>query len=598
MYIDKIYIKNFKCFQDIVLNFDPEINLIIGGNNSGKSTIFDALRLWQIAFVKFLKDRTNNKQSSFYSQRYFSFTIEDLSFLRVSKFEKLFFNPNSNAKKFEIRLTFKGNNNVVELPIIFTRTGEGQVLRFELCKNNEKRNQASDSLSDVLDVAKGTDFKTSSLFTYINPLFKIPLYEPNFSKGFILNSLHQAKVNEIIRNLIHEHAPLKKEKVSNPNRKIKGDKLIEIERDLTLILNGYKTTNPIFEFSTQLEEEDVYISLFGKNTVTGIEVEISQLGSGTLNILNILSVLAFGDYENFKINALLLDEPDSHLHSNHQKNLFEYLKQKSKDENKQIFIITHNHELIDCFDKVLFLDPKRIKKEISINAIPNSQYYDVYKVIAPEYHLKMLEIAKKKEIEKELHNLTKPTIYCEGTSDVAIINLAYKKIYEQELFFNDQVSFLGGGGEGEVGNKLKNNNTDYKVIGILDNDYAGQSQMKKLTKDHGFNQLNDITYNNKKSYLVMLPIPKFRFDSAIYFETKTFIEYLFTDETLENKLGIELKKHKGENFKRFDEKQLDSIKLDIIKNIDKLEKNDFKYFIPIFNRIAEIIDFELPKINA
>jgi len=71
-------------------------------------------------------------------------------------------------------------------------------------------------------------------------------------------------------------------------------------------------------------------------------------------------------------------------------------------------------------------------------------------------------------------------------------------------------------------NKLKNNNTDYKVIGILDNDYAGQSQMKKLTKDHGFNQLNDITYNNKKSYLVMLPIPKFRFDSAIYFVNKNF----------------------------------------------------------------------------
>ena len=72
MYISKIKIKNFKCFNDIEVEFDPNFNLIIGQNNSGKSTIFDALRLWQLAFQKFLKDRTNNKKSSFYVGQYFS----------------------------------------------------------------------------------------------------------------------------------------------------------------------------------------------------------------------------------------------------------------------------------------------------------------------------------------------------------------------------------------------------------------------------------------------------------------------------------------------------------------------------------------------
>ncbi|MBB1568623.1 MAG: AAA family ATPase, partial [Capnocytophaga sp.] len=93
MYISKIKIKNFKCFNDVEVEFDPNFNLIIGQNNSGKSTIFDALRLWQLAFQKFLKDRTNNKQSSFYVCQYFSFTIDDISFLRIQDFKNLYKNP-------------------------------------------------------------------------------------------------------------------------------------------------------------------------------------------------------------------------------------------------------------------------------------------------------------------------------------------------------------------------------------------------------------------------------------------------------------------------------------------------------------------------
>ena len=54
MYISKLTLKKFKCFDEVSINFDPNFNLIIGENNSGKSTIFEAFRLWQIAFNKFL----------------------------------------------------------------------------------------------------------------------------------------------------------------------------------------------------------------------------------------------------------------------------------------------------------------------------------------------------------------------------------------------------------------------------------------------------------------------------------------------------------------------------------------------------------------
>ena len=62
MYISKLKIVNFKCFKDTEITFDENFNLIIGENNSGKSTIFDALRLWQLAFHRFLKDRTPERK--------------------------------------------------------------------------------------------------------------------------------------------------------------------------------------------------------------------------------------------------------------------------------------------------------------------------------------------------------------------------------------------------------------------------------------------------------------------------------------------------------------------------------------------------------
>lgn len=157
MYISKLKIKNFKCFNEIEIEFDPNFNLIIGENNSGKSTIFEALRLWQLAFVKFLKDRTNNQQSSFKAPQYFSFTVDDLSFLRISDFKNLFFSKSN--KNIEIKLTITKEGNYCELPIIFTKTTEGQVLRFELCKDSDKRKEASKYLSKVSGKSLGADFK-------------------------------------------------------------------------------------------------------------------------------------------------------------------------------------------------------------------------------------------------------------------------------------------------------------------------------------------------------------------------------------------------------------------------------------------------------
>lgn len=348
-------------------------------------------------------------------------------------------------------------------------------------------------------------------------------------------------------------------------------------------------------FSRRLEDEDSYIRIFSKNEHLNTEVEINQLGSGTINVLNILSVLAYGDYERFKLNALLLDEPDSHLHFNHQSRLYSHLKKVSQDTNKQIFIITHNSTLISQFDKVLFLENN--KKEI--NTIPLDEYLENHLKKIDENHynvMKELNEAKKEKenLEKILSDSKKPIIFCEGTSDVSILKKAFKKLYNLELFDNE-VRIEGSNGEGEVGNKVKNNKTENIIIGILDNDLAGQKQRNSIIRNHNFKEIDDIHCANGNNHLIILPIPNFRKEVARHFQENTFIEYLFSDETLEQKLGVELTQYLGEKFKRFDDSRIDSIKSQIINNIDKLEKGDFISFKPLFEEVAKIIKYQLPS---
>lgn len=590
MYISKLKIKNFKCFDEVEINFDPNFNLIIGENNSGKSTIFEAMRLWQLAFQKFLKDRTNNQQSSFRVFQYFSFTLDEISFLRISDFSNLF--KNRNNKHIEIALEVSDGERTVLLPIIFSSTSKGQVINFELCKQPKLRSEVSEKLSKIARKPQGSDFKEIFLFTYINPIFHLPSNEPQFSKGYILNKLHEAKANEVIRNLIFIISPEKK-KIKN---EIKHEKLIQTEIFLKEILQLKDIT-----FSKRLEDEESFIKIFAKNNIENLEVEINQLGSGTINVLNILSVLAYGDYENFKLNSLLLDEPDSHLHFNHQSRLYKHLEKVSVEDNKQIFIITHNSSLISQFDKLLYI----INNEKEISPISLDDYLDNHLKSIDENHynvIKELSDAKSKleNIEENVKDDDKIYFLFEGPTDRNIFKIAYKKNYGQEFPFEiiDTISNASSVKTYLNGTKKKLGT----LIGIFDNDHTGRTEFGNLNTD--FKLLDEISKQRENNYAFLLPIPELR--KCEFYEKNLTIEYLFNDDDLLKILGEELfyKADRELYFKIKPEKNnhgyvIPSLcKTKISESCEELSVESFSEFKLFFEKIAELINFDLPKVNA
>lgn len=590
MYISKLKIKNFKCFDEVEIEFDPNFNLIIGENNSGKSTIFDSLRLWQLAFKEFLKDRTNNQQSSFRVTQNFSFTIDDIAFLRIIDFYNLF--KNKSQKKFEITLTISINNEDVSLPIIFISTTKGKVLNFELCKQPNLRLNVSQKISELLQIPLGSDFKELFLFTYINPLFLLPNKEPKYSKGYILNKIHEAKASEIIRNLLYVISPEKKK----IKKEIKNDKLIEIENSIKDILKLDDIS-----FLKRLEDEESYIKIYAKNETLNTEVEINQLGSGTINVLNILSVLAYGDYEKINLNALLLDEPDSHLHFNHQNRLYNHLKKVSKDENKQIFIITHNSSLISQFSNVLYIESnKNLIRPITINDYLENHLKDLdeahYNVI------KELNQAKSKltDLDEKIKEDDRTYLIFEGPTDRNIFKIAFEKLYKNDFPFEivDTVSSASTLATYLNAHKKKLG----FLIGIFDDDHEGRTQFGNLNKVEFQDRYSYKQSGNK--YAFLLPTPSYR--ELPFYKKHLTIEYMFTDHDLYLMLGNEyFIKEEGEEYNKIkgeDNKQAytipNKIKTLVSEKCNELPSISFNSFKPFFEEIAKITKIELSYKDA
>lgn len=87
--ISEITLKNFKTFKNLKINPNPDFNIIIGENSSGKSTIFEAIHLWEKCYETYiLASRKGFYKVKKSTNRYVNY--QDLDFLRITKDEIYF----------------------------------------------------------------------------------------------------------------------------------------------------------------------------------------------------------------------------------------------------------------------------------------------------------------------------------------------------------------------------------------------------------------------------------------------------------------------------------------------------------------------------
>lgn len=446
MRIQSIELKAFKTYEKIKINCDSNFNVIIGPNNIGKSTVIEAILLWEACLKLFVQERNNKKLYIGTKDRYLSYT--NLFFLRIINDSDLFF---SNRKGASVSLNLEKDGQIFKLKF---NIGKPESIKDSYFKVNY-----NSSLNDFERLSKYLEDNHLNyyniFYTYqTKPISQIVKNEPFFNNGQILKKISLGKSNELIRNKI-----LKSRTISNP---IVTQRFIYLENKLRNILGSkfqikWKNTNL---------NDDEYIKISIKPEHTK-EVDLSLMGSGFLQILEIFSTLQFINNRNNCLNVILIDEPDSHIHSNLQINL---LTELLAEENIQVFIITHNENLIDSVSEqgnILF-----INEQIKNLGEVNKSSIETFDFIKNELSNKLLEIQKKPGINN----------YIVTEDDNIAFIKAFFNIHGYEDNDTEYISYSGCDTIGSaivIGKYIHKLNENAKIIIHRDKDYLTDEEIEE-----------------------------------------------------------------------------------------------------------------------
>lgn len=325
MQLKQIHLRSFKKISAVEIDLSP-INILVGGNNSGKSSILQGIHFSVVAAIA---ARITGK---------LTFTQDNLLYCPARDFVELKngvpYQNQSNFSYLQIHAN-KDNQEEVQYKIrIYRGRNEGNVG----CER---------SGSTSLGLFVTNPQKPFSI--YVPGLAGVPQKEEFRTESIIKKGVASGDANLYLRNVLFL---------------IKHAKLL---KDLTAYM---KTVFSKFWIDVSFNpKEDVYIdvqvSLSGPN---GKKIPLELAGTGVQQALQIFSYTIL-----FKPAILLLDEPDSHLHPDNQSLLASILLTLSTSTETKIIASTHSRHLVDAlFDEanlVWLQDGKIIEQGYSIDRL-------------------------------------------------------------------------------------------------------------------------------------------------------------------------------------------------------------------------------------
>lgn len=454
MYIEKIIIENIKGISKLEINPNQNFNIIVGENNIGKTTIFDALLLWQMAYLKLILVKGDGfyKKTNYNSM---NVSFAELLPLRIVNAIDLFNTPNQKAS---ISLLIKNETNIFELEIELNKPDiENSYIRFT-------NGNHLDDFINFADFCKTKKIKLRDAISmnFTKPIAFISKQETFLNKGMIKQKMFLGHNFEILRNKIL--LTMKDEKFEYLETKL-----------LQVTSEEYK-----LRFKNKNREDDEYIRITIE--YNNREVDLSLVGSGILHILEIFSSLYSA--EKNELNVLLIDEPDSHLHANIQANLMNAIKK----ENSQVFLITHNDRLKEKAEiGELFYFSKESKIKKVLNSLPAELY---------------------QKVSYELSNKlgSKPRVITEGKTDWKHLKRALERFKQKELYLSLDIDFLEYEDNIEMGDShlhsmvesFKKTQQPQKTIFIFDRDNDEYTNKKQYG-------IKEFTNHNNNVYSFCIP---------------------------------------------------------------------------------------------
>lgn len=468
MRIDSLYISNHKNFENFNINFNEEfyINILLGRNGTGKSNIIEVI----VSIFQQLEKAKTPKEIFEYINfdfeiRYFTIFKGEQNWLLISKINldfKVIQSENKEGLEDKNRIFFSVLKRQPEdsyLPkyVIGYYSGLSDRLR-EVFKPNEesyyklvKQNKDQDLdfrrffyadnhhcqllLLSLLAFAQ-KDEKISDLLTdFLNfeelVDFTITFKSPDWNKGVSLrdgldrfwgaNGTPFRFCNFIL-------SESEGEPIIDFNSKLEIDN--KIRESITFYLNGSKFINNAAEYyetgiNLFRHLESTFISGLINEIVIRVKkknsndaIQFKELSEGEQQLITIIGLLIFTTQNN---TLFLLDEPDTHLNPNWQRDYIKLFNDFSEAKNNHIIMATHSPLLVQAADDagiilIETVDGKphanaetRFIENWRIDQVLTSEYFGLVSARPPQLDdfMKLRETLLNKEIltEEDLSQL-------------------------------------------------------------------------------------------------------------------------------------------------------------------------------------------------
>jgi AAA15 family ATPase/GTPase len=304
MNLENISIKNFKKIKQADVSIS-KITVLIGGNDSGKSSFIQAVHFGLSAANVYANSGKK------------AFPQESLQYCPTYPFYKLANNSQyqNQSNFYWCTLRFRGIDDV------------SLEHSFKIYRARNESNVGFESIKSIPSISRDLADSTKLYSIYVNGVSGITSKEPLVSKGVLKRGAASGDSNVYLRNIIYY---IFQEKLNL--------KLISLMREVF----------PFFTIECKFDSEnDIYLEILISVAKGGIPtVPIELCATGVLQILQIFSYATL-----FKPSLILLDEPDSHIHSDRQIILCSSLEKLVNTTSTKIILTTHSKNVIAALSK-------------------------------------------------------------------------------------------------------------------------------------------------------------------------------------------------------------------------------------------------------
>ncbi|KAA3600870.1 MAG: AAA family ATPase [Calditrichaeota bacterium] len=326
--ITKISIKNFKKLKNINFELGNEV-VLVGPNNSGKTSILQALTLWEIGMRKWNENGRNKTASQ---RKAVPINRLDLFSLPISDAKLMWFEKH-------VRKGAKDRKNTnIKIEIIVEGVEKGKIwhsgLEFDFngseafyCRPLKKTDGSEYEISEEAYNAK---------VAYLQPMSGLASQEDKFTYGSIDVRVGQGKTADVLRNICYQ--------MLYPEVAVGTASEEQAEKNWILLTEhlekkfGAKLNKPMFI----AERGVIEMTYSEKLSNYKIEYDLSSAGRGFHQTLLLLAYLY--SYPN---RVILLDEPDAHLEIIRQREIFSLLMEVAREQNSQLIIASHSEVILN-----------------------------------------------------------------------------------------------------------------------------------------------------------------------------------------------------------------------------------------------------------